>query len=84
MQEKKDLLEALAQRLDCAYLSDLRTKEYQNRAVRAALDFSPEDYSAFQWRDATSYLLDLTEQPRTTEEAREVLREWEAAPFKRK
>ncbi|BAK97266.1 hypothetical protein OBV_00680 [Oscillibacter valericigenes Sjm18-20] len=84
MQEKKDLLEALAQRLDCAYLSDLRTKEFQARAIRAALDFSPEDYSAFQWRDAASYLLNLAERPNTTEEAREVLRNWEAAPFKTK
>lgn len=81
MWEQKDLLEALAERLDCTYLSDLRTKEIQRRAVRMALEFSPEDYSAFQWRDAACYLLNLTEQPRTTEEARKALQDWEAAVF---
>lgn len=81
MWEQKDLLEALAERLDCTYLSDLRTKEIQRRAVRMALEFSPEDYSAFQWRDAAAYLLNLTEQPRTTEEARKALQDWEAAVF---
>lgn len=79
MREKKDLLEALAERLECTYLSDLRTKEFQSHAVRMALEFSPEDYTAFQWQDAAGYLLNLTRQPRTTEEARKVLQEWEAA-----
>lgn len=83
MRGKKDLLEALAERLDCIYLSDLRTEKYRSRAVRAALEFSPEDYSAFQWRDAANYLLDPTEPPQTTAEARKLLQEWEASfPFK--
>lgn len=79
MREKKDILEALAERLECTYLSDLRTKEFQSRAVHMALEFSPEDYSAFQWRDAAGYLLSLTKQPRTIEEARKLLQNWEAA-----
>lgn len=79
MREKKDLLEVLAERLGCTYLSDLRTKEFQSRAVRAALDFSPEDYPAFQWQDAASYLLNLIEPPHTAEEARKLLRDWEAS-----
>ncbi|MEA4942474.1 hypothetical protein SDC9_93755 [bioreactor metagenome] len=79
MRGTKDLLEDLAERLDCIYLSDLRTEKYRSRAVHAALEFSPEDYSVFQWRDAANYLLDLTEPPQTTAEARKLLQEWEAA-----
>lgn len=79
MPEERDLLESLAKRLGCSYLSDLREEKFQSRAVRAALEFSPQDYSASQWRDAASYLLKLTRQPRTGQEARELLKSWEAA-----
>lgn len=78
MRGKKDLLEALAERLDCIYLSDLRTEKFRSRAVHAALEFSPEDYSTLQWRDTANYLLDPAEKPNTTAEARKLLRDWEA------
>lgn len=77
MSEKKDLLEALAKRLGCNYLSDLRAKGFQGRAVRTALEFSPEEYSASQWQDAASYLLSLTRQPQSAEQARALLQSWE-------
>lgn len=79
MRGKKDLLEALAERLNCIYLSDLRTNEFRSRAVHAALEFPPEDYPSFQWRDTANYLLDPTEPPQTTAEARKLLKDWEAA-----
>mgnify|MGYP000863658981 CR=1 FL=1 len=81
MPEEKGLLEALAKRLGCNYLSDLREREFQSRAIRAALEFSREEYSASQWRDAAGYLLELTHPPRTGEEARELLQIWAAAHF---
>lgn len=78
MPEEKGLLEALANRLGCNYLSDLRERAFQSRAIRAALEFSQEEYSSSQWRDAAGYLLRLPRPPRTGEEARALLQSWVA------
>ena len=77
--EEEELLEVLAKRTGCNYLSDLREKSFQRRAVRAVLEFSQEAYSASQWRDATGYLLHLTDLPPGREAARALLQGWEAA-----
>ena len=79
MSEKEELLVVLAKQTGCNYLSDLREKSFQRRAVRAALEFSQEAYSASQWQDAARYLLHLTDLPPTGEAARALLQGWEAA-----
>lgn len=79
MKKERNLLEDLMKRLKCIYLSDLRTADFQNQAVHAALQFLPEDYPAAQWRDAANYLLERTEQLDTTEDARQLLLKWETA-----
>ena len=61
MRKDRNLLEDLMKQLNCVYLSDLRTADFQNQAVCAALKFLPEDYPAAQWRDAANYLLDRAE-----------------------
>ncbi len=82
MRKDRNLLEDLMKQLNCVYLSDLRTADFQNQAVCAALKFLPEDYPAAQWRDAANYLLDRAECLDTTEEARQLLLKWKtAAPF---
>ncbi len=79
MPEEEELLEVLAKRTGCNYLSDLREKSFQRRAVRVALELSQEAYSASQWRDAAGYLLHLTDLPPSGEAARALLQGWEAA-----
>jgi len=76
MPKEEGLLEMLAKRVGCNYLSDLREKSFQRSAVRVALEFSQEAYSASQWRDAAGYLTDL---PPSGEAARALLQGWEAA-----
>ena len=81
MRKDRNLLEDLMKQLNCVYLSDLRTADFQNQAVCAALKFLPEDYPAAQWRDAANYLLDRAECLNTTEEARQLLPAKTAASF---
>ena len=77
MPEEEELLAALAKRLGCNYLSDLRESCFQHSAIQAALEFSQETYSTAQWRDAAGYLLHLTELPPSAEAARALLQAWE-------
>lgn len=56
-QARDDLLEALAEQLDCCCLSDLRIRG--KTALRSAIEGIPaERYSRRQWEDAVDYLLD--------------------------
>ena len=51
------LLDILAERMNCTYLSDLRYLKRPNAALQRALaDLPPTDFSEFEWIDAAEYL----------------------------
>ena len=62
------LLDALAVRIGCEYLSDLRFLDgvQQVRLVRALKKIGPEEASLAEWNDALQYL--INEPPRQTPE----------------
>ena len=51
------LLDILAERMNCTYLSDLRFLSHPNAALRQAVaDISLDDFSEYEWKDAAEYL----------------------------
>lgn len=60
MGRKEDLLDRLARRAGCGYLSDLRgagrSSPYWLGLIRGLQETVPEEYSASDWEDAYSYL----------------------------
>lgn len=52
-----DLLEHLAERLDCAMLSELRRPELRGALLQAVRETPAGTFSAEQWREALDYLL---------------------------
>ena len=51
------LLDILAERMNCTYLSDLRFLSQPNAALRQAVaDISLDDFSEYEWKDAAEYL----------------------------
>ena len=53
---REDLLEMLTERLECTYLSDLKTPEHKAAIAGVLATISPEAYSLAQWNEALSYL----------------------------
>lgn len=67
------LLDILAERMDCTYLSDLRFLPRPNAALQQAVASMPLDsYSAHEWLDAADYLCGAKCQ--NAEEARKAVR----------
>ena len=52
-----ELLEYLREKAGCLYLSDLRTQDFRERALEAALALPPDAYPFDQWQEAARYLL---------------------------
>ena len=51
------LLDILAERMNCTYLSDLRFLPQPNAILRRAVaDMSLDDFSEYEWTDAAEYL----------------------------
>ena len=51
------LLDILAERMNCTYLSDLRFLPWPNAALRQAVSRMPLDnFSEYEWKDAAEYL----------------------------
>ena len=51
------LLDILAERMNCTYLSDLRFLPQPNAALRQAIASMPlDDFSEYEWKDAAEYL----------------------------
>ena len=51
------LLDILAEKIDCTYLSDLRFLPRPNEALRQAVaNISFDDFSEYEWIDAAEYL----------------------------
>ena len=51
---REDLLEMLTERLECTYLSDLKTPEHKAAIAGVLATISPEAYSLAQWNEALS------------------------------
>lgn len=58
MQKKKCLLDILAERMGCMYLSDLRNLTSTERLALGPIliRITPQDHSLFEWNDALEYL----------------------------
>lgn len=58
MQKEKCLLDILAEKMGCMYLSDLRylTTTERLTLVPALIQMTPQDHSLFEWNDALEYL----------------------------
>ena len=51
------LLDILAEKMNCTYLSDLRFLPQPNVALRQAVASMPlNDFSEYEWKDAAEYL----------------------------
>lgn len=51
------LLDILAGKMNCTYLSDLRFLPRPNEALRQAVSSMPlDDFSEYEWKDAAEYL----------------------------
>ena len=51
------LLDILAEKMNCTYLSDLRFLPRPNASLRQAVASLPlDDFSEYEWKDAAEYL----------------------------
>lgn len=55
-QKHMGLLDILAAKADCMYLSDLRQPQYLPYIQHTLRKFAPEKFSLWEWNDAVSYL----------------------------
>ena len=66
------LLDILAEKMKCTYLSDLRFLPQPNAALRQAVASMPlDDFSEYEWKDAAEYLCGVS--CASAEEARNTL-----------
>lgn len=56
---EKDLLEVLRKKVGCAYISDLRTKEYNEKGIKAFEKINLKDYEQSMVDDARRYLFEI-------------------------
>ncbi len=54
--QKEDLLDTLAKRADCVYLSELRNHSCYPVIVKALKGIDPNSYSLFEWEEAIYYI----------------------------
>lgn len=51
------LLDILAEKMNCAYLSDLRFLQQPNATLKQIVASMPlDDFSEYEWKDAAEYL----------------------------
>jgi len=56
---EKDLLEVLRKEVGCAYISDLRTEEYNEKGLKAFEKINLKDYEQSMVDDARRYLFEI-------------------------
>ena len=56
LQREPDLLDTLAQNIDCLYLSDLRSPLWAGDLERAVANVQAAAYSLLQWENAIDYI----------------------------
>lgn len=56
---EKDLLEVLCKEVGCAYISDLRTEEYNEKGLKAFEKINLKDYEQSMVDDARRYLFEI-------------------------
>lgn len=55
---KSGLLEYIAERAGCGYLSDLHSKKKSFHIYRVITDIAPSDYDLKEWEDAVRYIIE--------------------------
>lgn len=69
----KELLDILAEKANCIYLSDLLQTEFKRRILFPLHEMEPYDFSLKDWNDAVKYLVQEDYNFETAEQAREFL-----------
>ena len=68
------LLDILAEKMNCAYLSDLRFLQQPNATLKQIVASMPlDDFSEYEWKDAAEYLCGVS--CASAKEARETILE---------
>lgn len=70
---KNQLLEELAERVNCCYLSDLSLGKNRNLIMGALKEISAGEYPICQWNDGIYYLLRHQENFQDADQARDYL-----------
>lgn len=68
------LLDLLAQRAGCTFVSDLHQLRWQYVLMHVLLEIVPEQYSLQEWNDSIQYILEHPAAYRTQQQACEGLR----------
>ena len=71
--EKKDLLERLAKKAGCAYLSDLHAPQWASRLQAVLEEVAPEQAGLEEWNEAVDYITGTNQGYTSKKEAREQL-----------
>ncbi|MDO4540775.1 MAG: hypothetical protein Q4B48_06730 [Syntrophomonadaceae bacterium] len=75
MQKQFDLLDTLAQKCDCAYLSNLHQRACASKLLQALLDIEVDQFPASEWNKALVYIAGDQPANVSAEAARELLLE---------
>ena len=67
--QKTGLLEYIAAKIGCMYLSDLRQPCFFNEVKRIMPEIEPNKYSVYEWNDAVYYLTRENKEFKTQEDA---------------
>lgn len=70
------LIDELAERLECNYVSDLHQKKLAGKLNAVLADIGTESYAPEMWNDALHYITGQKESYETAEEARQALTQW--------
>ncbi len=70
------LLEILAYRLDCVYLSDLRQSWFLPAIQREISKISPKKFSLREWQDAVTYITEDRRPFESPEQAADYLKNY--------
>ena len=73
MRDTMGILEQLAERSGCQYLSDLPQPGRREQIRRSLSDLRPDQFPLREWNDAASYITRVPCAYATPEEAREAL-----------
>ena len=58
MEKNAGLLDVLAEKLRCEYLSQLRKTKLRTLLKEALIEIDPSDYDVSEWNDAIQYVMD--------------------------
>lgn len=73
---KTGLLDLIAERLECMYLSDLRGCVYKERCHGVIVEIAADDYSAKVWQEAVRYITGEEGEFNTAQDAKQRLLEY--------